>query len=339
MNWIFFILCLASAFFFSLGFSYYLISYARGGKFLDIPNNRSSHTVPTPRGGGISIALAVIIFMMWIGFEKIETESNIVWLGATLFFIALVAVIDDIKGKGLSTVIRACLYFLIASIFVLLVNKSSMFNLQGKLFVLVAALLLAWATNLYNFMDGADGLAAIQALIVIIPVGFMFYLSGHQEMASLCFVAATSTTGFLLWNWPPAKIFMGDVGSCSLGFFIGGLAFISYTQEIFSIFIWLILHSVFVVDASLTLIRRMLAGEEWYRAHRSHAYQRYLILGHSHKQLAVKVIMLGLFALWPLACLAYQYPQYKLHITIFVYTFLSSIWYFIQIQYKRSELR
>ena len=120
-----------------------------------------------------------------------------------------------------------------------------------------------------------------------------------------------------------------------LGFLFGCLIYVSYMQDILLIYIWFILLSVFIVDATLTLFRRVIAGEKWYQAHCSHAYQRYLQMGNSHKDLAVKFLVLGLMVLWPLAFLAYQYPQFNLWITLFVYALLSFMWYFVLYYYKK----
>lgn len=336
MTWKFAFWSLVVVFFLSLGLSYYLISFAKKRNLVDMPNDRSSHTIPTPRGGGISISLSLIACLIWMGVWNVGETALFLWFGATAFLVALVAVIDDVRD--LNTAIRAGLYLLIACVFALSINGMSSIDLYECLLIFISTLVLAWGANLYNFMDGADGLAAIQALIVSLPIGYIFYLAGHDEMAMLCFVIAVSTAGFLIWNWPPAKIFMGDVGSCTLGFGFGGLILISIKQNILSVHIWLILLSVFIVDATLTLISRFLKREKWYQAHRSHSYQRYLQMGHSHNQLSVNFLIFGLVVLWPLAYLAHQIPQYGLFISIIVYTFLSLIWYFVQIAFTKFAL-
>jgi Fuc2NAc and GlcNAc transferase len=332
MTWFSILWCLIVIFILSSVLDYYLIAFAKKRNLLDIPNDRSSHTIPTARGGGISIALAVIFCLIWLSVREVDTPAFLIGLGVTVFLVALVAVIDDVRD--LSSVIRAGLYLLIACVFILSVNEMLPVNLSGWGVILFSTLAITWATNLYNFMDGADGLAAIQTLIVTLPVGLIYYLSDQYEMALLSFAVAASTAGFLMWNWPPAKLFMGDVGSCMLGFLFGCLIYLNYIQDILSVYVWFILLSVFIVDATLTLFKRVFAGEKWYQAHCSHAYQRYLQMGNSHKDLAVKFLVLGLIVLWPLAFLAYQNPQLELWITLFVYAFLYLVWYFIQYSYN-----
>ena len=324
---------LIGVFFISTALSYFFIKIAQRNNLVDIPNERSSHKIPTPRGGGLAIVFPALSYMLWIGFEKTNILINFLFLGGTAFLIAIVALIDDIKGVG--TAIRAGLYFLSACILVFFIDWFPGFDYLGWSLIIFTILCITWMANLYNFMDGADAIAAIQALIVTLPMGFILSMSGHNEIAMLCFVIFAATSGFLVWNWPPAKIFMGDVGSCVLGFVFGGLIFISNVLNLVSIYIWLILLSLFIVDATLTLIKRILTGEKWYRAHCSHAYQRYLQIGNSHSQLASKFLVFGITVLWPLTFVANKYPDKSLLITIFIYVSLSAIWYFIQNSYNK----
>ena len=194
---------------------------------------------------------------------------------------------------------------------------------------------ISWLVNLFNFMDGADALAGIQTMLVSLPVGIILYVSNEWEAALLCFSLVAGTAGFLILNWPPAKIFMGDVGSCTLGFTIGGLILIGYLQHALSIYIGLILLSAFITDATLTLLSRIINREKWYQAHCCHAYQRYLQMGHTHRQLAIIFTCFGVVVLWPLTYLVYIIPDSRLFISGLIYFFLGFVWCTIQRQYKR----
>ena len=272
----------------------YLIYLAHSRKMLDIPNERSSHNVPKPTSGGVAIVLCAVALMLWMGFVG---DEHIIQFSLLLFLISLVGLADDIKGLGIT--FRAISYVLLSLMLVLLYNNSQQYDLNTWLLISLATLGIFWTINMYNFMDGTDALAATQLLIVSVPTAVMLYNSESYNFAYLLFVLASATLGFLYWNLPPAKIFMGDVGSCSIGFILGGYIYITFEYNILSIFIWLILLSVFIVDASLTLTLRIVQGEKWYKAHCDHAYQKYVRLGHSHRQLLNKLIFIGVLLLWP----------------------------------------
>jgi Fuc2NAc and GlcNAc transferase len=178
---------------------------------------------------------------------------------------------------------------------------------------LLAFIGIVWMINLYNFMDGVDGLAAIEAISVSLFAGGLLLLQGSTGMAMLCLVIALSVGGFLMWNWPPAKIFMGDVGSGFLGLVFGTIAIVSENSYPMPLFVWLLLLGVFVIDATATLIWRVCQGEKWYKAHRTHVYQLAVQAGYTHKQVTLTVLGINMV----LALLAY--------ITIFLHLMLWGI--------------
>lgn len=183
----------------------------------------------------------------------------------------------------------------------------------GYVLFFMASVALVWLLNLFNFMDGIDGIAACEAIFVATALGLFAWAGGNTSIAGMCFVVAAAATGFLVFNWPPAKIFMGDVGSGFLGITLGGLAFaLSLETEV--VFPWLILFGVFFVDASLTLLIRMAGRQKWYEAHCSHAYQHAARRwGHLRVTLAVSVINIGW--LLPLAWLAWRQPAHAVFYT------------------------
>jgi Fuc2NAc and GlcNAc transferase len=166
----------------------------------------------------------------------------------------------------------------------------------------VSVLAIAWLINLYNFMDGVDGLAGVEALTVGGLGAVMLTAGGHVGLASAAALIAGGAFGFLCWNWQPARVFMGDVGSGLLGYLFGVLALATNDAGIMPAIVWAILLGVFLFDATATLVRRMLKRERWYRPHRLHAYQRLVQAGWTHRQVTWAVAalngVLGGLAVW-----------------------------------------
>jgi Fuc2NAc and GlcNAc transferase len=177
----------------------------------------------------------------------------------------------------------------------------------GQLLALVG---LVWMINLYNFMDGIDGLAGLQALSASGLGGLLLAWSGLGGLAEGALALAGASAGFLVWNWPPAKIFMGDVGSGFLGFVFGVLAIASAKERPWLLWPWLILLSVFIVDSTLTLIRRLTSGERWYEAHSSHAYQHAARRWGSHLKVTLTVAAVNVAWLFPLGWGACVWPAF-----------------------------
>lgn len=308
-------------------------------KLYDIPNDRSSHEVPTPRGGGVALVSILLISIGVLNYHEMIKADFSVSLLIGLSIIAVTGLIDDIKN--LPVLIRAITYvfaaalsvFLIGGIPHLSINNYS-FNL-GYFGYILSVIYLVWLTNLFNFMDGTDGFAAIQTICVAIFCGLLLSLSGNTSLAIILFCLVSSTTGFLFWNWPPAKIFMGDVGSCTLGFLFGLFSIYTEKNEIVSISVWLIVLSPFIGDATFTLIKRMVNREKWYKAHNSHAYQKLYQLGVTHKQLAISLLIFNIAIIWPLAYVANTYSSFEFIMIISTYSLIACIWLVVQNRYQK----
>jgi len=280
--------------------------YAERGAVLDVPNDRSLHSVPTPRGGGAAIVFMVLLAVAWLATERRLPPLGLVSalvIGGTA--VALVGWTDD--HYPLSALTRVAAYLLAAAWAVHALGGMSSFNLGFVRwepgYVLgsaIAILFIAWLINLYNFMDGTDGIAGTQAVCAGMAGFVLFLARGQPGLGMLSLAVAAAAAGFLLWNWPPARIFMGDVGSCFLGYTFGVLAMAGEKSGAIPLVLWTVILSVFFWDATFTLVRRMLTGERWYRAHRSHAYQRLAQLGWSHRRVAVMVLVYNVVVLWPL---------------------------------------
>lgn len=167
---------------------------------------------------------------------------------------------------------------------------------------------IVWSINLFNFMDGLDGLAGAEAVMVAVIGGILAGLRGSTELALACFLLASASLGFLIWNWPPAKVFLGDVGSGLLGYVFAVFVLAADISHTLPFLVWLILMGVFVVDATATLLRRMARREKWYRPHRMHAYQLSVQSGLSHRAVTLTTIGLNL-ALAVIAVLCQIWPR------------------------------
>ena len=296
--------------------------FALGTGLLDHPNERSSHNVPTPSGGGLAIVLAygLATISIWVlGFiDGSPVVASLVGGGA----IAAIGFIDD--RRPLSSTVRFAVQC-VAVIFAMLVLEPSSHNYFGLSETVPAALVFVgivlaalWLVNLFNFMDGIDGIASIEAITVSLGVAVLVVLNGRADLAFWPLTLAAACAGFLYWNWSPAKIFMGDVSSGFLGFVLAVMAIAMSATGAISILSWVILLGVFFTDATVTLLRRMMRGEAWYRAHRCHAYQ-HLAASWGHARVALLVAFVNMVWLWPVAWMANRWPSASGYLAIVAY--------------------
>lgn len=281
--------------------------YALARRLVDVPGARSSHAVPTPRGGGVAIVLSFLLALLLLAVLG-ETPWPLVWalLGAG----SGVAVLGFLDDHGHIAVRWRLLGHFAGALWALCwlggLPSLSVFGSHlelGWVGHAVAAVYLVWLLNLYNFMDGIDGIASVEAICVCIGGGLLFWLTGHQELALAPLLLAGAVGGFLFWNFPPARIFMGDAGSGFLGITLGVLSVHATWVAPQLLWSWLILLGVFIVDATWTLFRRLLRGDKVYQAHRSHAYQFAARRYGRHLPITVAVGMINLFWLMPIALL------------------------------------
>jgi Fuc2NAc and GlcNAc transferase len=283
-----------------------LRSYALRAKLMDEVNERSSHTRPTPRGGGVSIVvtatLGVLVSMAFLGFPPAYATGLI---GGGLA-IALVGWLDD--HGHLAPSIRLVTHMLGAIWLVAWVGPLSVSFLplpaETRPFIewVVSVLILVWMVNLFNFMDGIDGIAASQAASVALAGALMLFVANAAvEAAAPSILLAAAVLGFLVWNWPPAKIFMGDASSGFLGFMLAALAIV-VSQSVPELgAAWLILPAVFIADATTTLFVRMICKQRLSEAHRSHAYQKLSRRLGAHLPVTLATLAVTWFWLVPIA--------------------------------------
>jgi glycosyltransferase WbpL len=260
--------------------------YAQRAELLDVPNERSLHRTPTPRGGGIAVALVTLVGLTVAALLS-RIPAEVAWpLGVGGIFVAVIGWLDD--RRGVSPPVRAMVHAIAAGWAVCWI--------WGDITpgAVVGVVCIMWAINLYNFMDGIDGLAGAEAVSVGIITGTLLLMAGWVDLAAVAFLIAAATSGFLVWNWPPPRIFLGDVGSGFLGFTFGALALMADRSGALPFGLWMVVAGVFVFDATVTLLRRMARGERWYQAHRSHAYQRLVQAGCTHAEVTVGVVLVNL---------------------------------------------
>ncbi len=317
----------------------YVMSFARkNALLLDVPNERSSHSVPTVRGGGFSIVILTVaagIFVYQAGW--IDTRFFMAILAGGLI-VAVAGGIDDHFGIGSGK--KAILHILAAVwALVCLGGVTSfdlfVFKLQWPVVTnFLAILVIVWLTNLYNFMDGTDGLAAVQCICSGMLGAILFMLAGQQGLGALCLALSAASAGFLVWNWAPAQIFMGDVGSCFIGFMFGVMAVSGEQAGAMPAYLWAAIIGLFFWDSTLTLARRLLAGEPWYLAHKSHAYQRLVQYGFGHATVAAGAFAANALFVWPVIyvfAVLYDMPAFS---TLIVSVCCASVWGYIQYKFS-----
>lgn len=265
---------------------------------VDVPNHRSLHQVPIPRGGGLGIVLVAFTAITIVAFFGLLQANIAIGMLGSGAAIAIIGWIDDKAGVPAS--LRILVHFAAAAWTVYWLGGLPQLDLGrfslhlGWAGAVIAVITLVWLINLYNFMDGIDGIAATEAAWVAAIGGLLLHLEAADGMAIVCFAISGAALGFLVRNWAPAKIFMGDVASGLLGFLFGAAAIASEHAHTVPLLSWVVLLGVFVVDATVTLLRRVSRGERWHTAHRAHAYQRLAQAGWTHSRISVGVFAVNI---------------------------------------------
>ena len=281
--------------------------YALSRNIMDNPNHRSSHSVATPRGGGLAFVTAFLIAVPLVAYWGFVSQAGCFALMGAGLFLAALGFFDDFGHIAASWRLLGHFSACTLAVFWLGGMPSITFFAWSLPTNLVAdglaVIYLVWLLNLYNFMDGIDGIAGVEAVSVCLGAAGIYWLSGMPGLMVLPLLLASSVMGFLLWNFPPARIFMGDVGSSFLGFVLGVLSIQAASVNKAYFWSWLILLGVFIVDATFTLGCRALQGAKLHEAHRSHAYQHAALRFNGHRPVTLAVLGLNVLWLFPLALL------------------------------------
>ncbi len=300
-GWILIVVTLSS---FSLTFL--LKHYALANHLLDIPNARSSHLIPTPRGGGLAFVMVFICCLPLLYILSLLSNSMLWLLMGACSLVACIGFLDDkyhIPARW-----RLLIHFLAAGWILFWSNgypsiTLTMFQIPAAIATLGAVFYLVWLLNLYNFMDGINGIAGIEAICVSLSGAIFYILLGYDTLIAPLLLLAASVLGFLFWNFPHAKIFMGDTGSGFLGITLGALS-IQAAWVSPSLFVaWLIILGVFIVDATWTLMHRLFRKQRVYEAHRSHTYQIASRAIGKHWPISLSVMVINFVWLLPIAIL------------------------------------
>ena len=297
---------------------------------LDKPNARSLHSRPVPINGGIAIIISLATAIFYLNWYLMPMQKYL-WIFTSGLLIALISFLDDCRH--VRVFYRLIVHFLAAW---LLLWQSEFWlihlALPGLTWVwspfwqiMVSCLFIVWMVNLYNFMDGMDGLAGGMAVFGFGTLAVFGWLADQQLFMVINLLVASASGGFLVFNFSPARIFMGDVGSSSLGFLAAAFSLWGSSENILPLWVALLIFSPFIVDATVTLLRRLLQGEKIWLAHKSHYYQRLVQIGWGHKHTVLweyaLMLMCSLSAL--LAPSLPIYAQWSLIVGwIFIYIFL-----------------
>jgi len=319
------------------------LRWAKKRQILDIPNDRSLHIHPVPRGGGI-----VIVFFSVTGFA-ISWMFGSTWPHQPIFsyligaiVITAVSWLDDLRP--LPNRIRFAAHSLSAILVILGSGYWHKVVLPflgelplGWFGLLITFFWIVGLTNAYNFMDGIDGIAGGQAVVAGTGWTVLGCLIDQPPVAMLGLLLASSSLGFLWHNWPPARIFMGDVGSAFLGYTFAVLPVIAAKDDPRFVLIGVLLVWPFVFDASFTFFRRLRKGENVFTAHRSHLYQRLVIAGHSHRFVTLLYVTMTSFGLALALIWFLDVPGSDAAVTIFLPALCFGLWFFVTRQERKRK--
>ena len=277
--------------------------YAGRRGLLDHPGERQSHTVATPRGGGAGLVAAWLIVSLLVS----GGDSHDFWVQCVVPAVLVLTITgwwDDHASLG----VGVRFFVQLAVSFYLLWFAVNAGWVQGVIAMILSVLLMLWMTNLYNFMDGSNGMAGLQGVFAASVLAVLFYLAGDLHFSLYALILAGCCAGFLPWNLGRARVFMGDVGSLALGFLFAVLLLYGTGTGAFGYPLALMVMLLFLTDATLTLLLRVIRGERWYNAHRQHLYQRLIADGWTHARVAMFYQAINLVLVLPGIVMAIYFP-------------------------------
>ncbi len=270
------------------------------------PGERQSHHCATPTGGGLGLISAIV--MTTLGLQLLLPLPGFWWqnMFPGILLLAIIGWWDD--RISVSALVRLAVQ-LIVSLWMVGFGWSG-FSINDMGLLTIAVMATVWMMNLYNFMDGSNGMAGFQGVFAGLLMALLFQIAGHQAMALIALVVAAACAGFLPLNFPQARVFMGDVASVPLGFIFASFIIYGIAVDALSLPVSILIMSVFIVDATLTLLTRVFRKEQWYTAHAQHVYQRLIAHGWSHWQVLVVYQAINVALVLPAIMLVETYPQY-----------------------------
>ena len=306
--------------------------FTRYEKFIDNPEERSCHIKPIPTAGGLAILFSYIIFI-YILILLFDANFDIfLILLIAIIPVVFVGLIDDFKEVNICVRLLAQLFSATIIIYYFQISSGmySEINQSSILIIILSIILSMWLINLYNFMDGIDGYASTECIFISFVASILTYLNNSESLMYIYLAGlGAANIGFIFRNWYPAKIFMGDTGSISIGCILSFFIFYSASESILSIYTWLILLSVFIADSSYTLLVRIVTKKNIFKAHLTHAFHKMTIKENSHLFTVKKMILINLFWVFPMTFLSNIYNEY--HIVVAIITYLPLLFILIKI--------
>jgi Fuc2NAc and GlcNAc transferase len=279
--------------------------------------------VATPTGAGLGLIFSIIVTTLCL--QPILPLPEFWWQNMLpgILLLAIIGWRDD--RIQVSSLIRLSVQLAVS--FWLIGFGWLEFSVRGVAYLAGAVVAMVWFVNLYNFMDGSDGMAGFQGVFAGIIMAVFFEYSGQHSMALVAFIVAFACIGFLPLNFPQARVFMGDVASVPLGFIFASLAVFGVQTGALSLPVSILIMAVFIVDATLTLLARAFRREQWYTAHAQHVYQRLIAGGWSHGQVVMVYQSINVILILPAIMLVEMYPQYVMVITGLTLFLLGLCWH------------
>ena len=302
--------------------------YALRRGMMDHPGERHSHTEVTPHGGGAGLILALVLSSLWV-----FAGNGGFWISCVvpaMVVLSLVGWWDD--HVSLSARFRFLVQLTVSFYLLWCIEAGNPVEsglLTGMVMVAGATIFLVWMTNLYNFMDGSNGMAGLQAVFAGVVLAGLFERAADHEMAAAAALLAACSLGFLPWNLGRAKVFMGDTGSLALGFTIGALLVYGVAVRAFELPVGLMVMMVFLTDSTLTLLVRVLKGERWYNAHKQHLYQRFIAQGWSHNRVLLLYQAINLTLVVPGIAVAVNFPALAWTVAAVMILAFGLAWYLV----------
>jgi len=298
--------------------------YAKKSGLLDHPGERHSHSQATPRGGGAGLVASFLAGSLFL----IGPDISGYWVNGILPGLIVMASIgawDD--HRSLSVRFRLFIQLAVSTGLVWFAAKSGW--IQGPVAMFLSGLFAVWMTNLYNFMDGSNGMAALQGVFGGLALAFLYRFSGDTYFSGLALLLAACCAGFLPWNLGQARVFMGDVGSLALGFAFAALLLHGVGTGAFGIPVALMVMLLFLTDSSLTLMTRVIRGERWYNPHRQHLYQRLIAHGWTHGRVAFFYQAINVMLILPGIIVAINFPSLARAVGLALMTICVTGWFIL----------
>lgn len=287
------------------------------------PGKRQSHAVATPTGGGLGLIFSIVVTSLCL--QLILPLAGFWWQNMLpgILLLTIVGWRDD--KFPVSSLVRLLVQLTVS--FWLLGFGWSQFSPAGMALFTGVIVAMIWLMNLYNFMDGSNGMAGFQGIFAGMVLAVFFQIDEQYGMALIALAVAAACGGFLPLNFPGARVFMGDAASVPLGFIFASLAVYGIQAGSFGLPVFVLIMSVFLVDATLTLLARVFGGERWYTAHAQHVYQRLIAQGWSHSRVLMVYQAINMMLVLPAIILARRYPQYAMVIVGFTLLLLGACWH------------